>query len=142
MPYKYLDNPSGKMIYAEGENYQDVFTEGARALFDLMTDIHSIRGHEKVEITVQSEDMPSLFKEWLKELLSRKEINQMMFDDFSIASIQKVNDKQYLLMGFAYGEKIDLAKHKVKNKIKDLGQQGLKCDQTGKHYFCQCAVKI
>ena len=110
MPYKYITKKRGPEIIAQGQNYEEVFMEGARALFDLMVDAGKVRGRQKIEITVQANSMQGLYLAWLKELLVRKEVNQMMFGEFRIASIQKVDDKQYLLMGFAFGEAFDSKK--------------------------------
>ncbi len=138
MPYRTSEEGNETTLLAEGTSYSQVFQDGAAGLFSLMFDIEKVRGDKRVDIVVDAKNIDALFTAWLKGLLERKDINQMVFSEFSVATIQKVSDTQYLLTAAAYGEDYDPAKHTIKKQVKEIKVSS--CQGADKKYMCQSVV--
>lgn len=136
MPYTLTEQKGAIDIRAEGSSLADVFMDGARALFSIVADAEHLKGDQRVKIVVDSKDIPSLFCAWLKELAERSEQYNLLFAECSIASIQKVNDSQYLLTGAAYGEPLDPSVHVRKKAIKNISQATYK--EEGARHIATC----
>lgn len=139
--YKFLEHKADMGIYGEGQSYEEVFVEGAKAVFDLMVKIHQVEPKEKVEVSAEADDLAALFVEWINELVAAKDIEELYFSKFEV-NIKEVGNK-YKLTGKAWGEKFDPQKHKEVNvEVKGATYSGLECGQKGDKYFCQCVVDI
>lgn len=140
MPYTLSEKKEGTEISVEASSASDAFMDGARALFSIMADSEHLKGDERVKIVVDAKDMPSLFVSWLKELSERSEQYNILFGECSIASIQKVNDSQYLLTGAAYGENFDSSKHTRKKVIKSIKHSLFKEQDDNHRVSCSCII--
>jgi SHS2 domain-containing protein len=139
--YKYLEHEADIGIFAGGVNFKEVFTEGARALFDLMVDIKALKPEQTIDIEVDAEDVAALFVEWLNELLAQNEITGLFFSAFKIISIEQVNG-QYYLKAIASGMKIDPDIMEVKTVVKAATYSGLKCEEKDGQFYCQCILDV
>ncbi len=140
MPYRITEEGNNITLTSEGTSYTHVFQDGGAGLFSLMYDIENVRGDKRVDIVVDATSMDTLFAAWLKDLLERNTINQIVFSEFSVATIQKVHDTQYLLTGAAYGEDVDPAKHILKKHVKDVKVSTATCEGADKNYICQSVI--
>lgn len=136
MPYTLTEEKNGVSIRATGTSLAEMFMDGARALFFIMSDDEHLHCTERIKIVVDAKDIPSLFKEWLTELIGRSEQYGLLFGECSIASIQKVNDSQYLLTGAAYGEPLHSATDKKKNVVKGVKDPQFAEEEGGNTACC------
>ena len=141
MPYTVSEQKGRIEIRAESSSLIEVFLDGARALFSLMADAEHLKDDQRVKIVVDAKDIPSLFAAWLKELAERSEQYGIIFGECSIASIQKVNDSQFLLTGAAYGETFDPAKHTRKKTITTITHPTHEEYPDGHGAVCSCIVE-
>lgn len=141
MPYTVSEQKDGVELHIEAGSLNDVFMDGARALFALLSDASEhLKDDERVKIVVDAKDIPSLFTAWLKELADRSEQHDVLFGECSIASIQKINNSQYLLTGAAYGEPFDKERHQRKMRIKEIKKVSFK-EEGGKQLAsCVCVT--
>jgi len=143
--YKYLEHEADMGIYASGISWQEVFNEGARAVFNLMYGINKLKVQSSkfkvVKIKVNADSIEGLFVEWINELLAQKDINSLVFFEFKVDKIEQIISK-YKLVGNAQG--IDLSQYKgeAKAEVKAATYAGLKCGKKNNEYFCQCVVDI
>lgn len=142
MPYSTIIEKGSARLSTEGKDYKQVFAEGGRGLFHLMFDTDRIKDVEQVEFALQAEDIPSLYQEWLKELLARYQNEKIIFGEFSILSIQKASAKQFVLMARASGERYDTAKHVSKAVISKIKSAGAVCREKDKRYYCELTVEL
>ncbi|OGM02724.1 hypothetical protein A3K72_02230 [Candidatus Woesearchaeota archaeon RBG_13_36_6] len=141
MGYKYLDHEADIGIAAWGTSLKSAFTDGAKAMFNVMVNIEKIKPNKRVEIECSALDIPGLFVEWLNELLTQKDLNDLFFSEFEIEYINE-EPGGYSLKGFAIGEDIDVNKHEIKTEVKGATYSGLKYGiKEGKHYI-QCVLDI
>ncbi|MDO8489932.1 MAG: archease [bacterium] len=129
-------------LKVEAKDYPHAFADGARGLFHCMYNTDSIHDDERVEFALQADDIPSLYHAWLTELLSRADAESMVFGEFSVVSIQKVNAKQYVLMGFATGEKRDKSPREQKATITKIRTEKLSCKESGGKSGCSVMIDV
>lgn len=158
--FKYLEHQADMGILAEGRSWPEVFSEGAKAVFNLMHDIKlSARGGsafsgktyqlgqveksklKTIIITIFSDNIEGLFVEWLNELLAQESINNLIFIDFKVRQI-KQREEKFALVGAAGGINKEDFLGELKIEVKAATYAGLKCGYKNKKYFCQCVVDV
>jgi len=135
MPYTRKDEGGKTVLTCEGASEKDVFIDAGHALFDVIAQNNKIRGDVRQEIVVEGEDLSSLFRGWLKELLSRVADTAMLYADFEVFSIQKVSSNHFVLTGALYGEAIDPARHIVNGNAK-LNEVAVTCNEKTGRVSC------
>lgn len=139
MAFKRTDTNKESEILCDGATPQEVFVAAAHGLFDVIADDSKIRGDVRQELVIQAPDLKSLFKEWLKELISRVELTGMLYGDFEVFSIQKAGDS-LVLTGAVYGEPFDSSRHHTQEaKLKEGTTQ---CSEKGGKTVCQFQVTV
>lgn len=141
MAYTLRESGEIILIHADGDNEKEAFQDGGRALFEIMAkDMEKLRGDERVKIVVDAPSLGALFGAWITELASHSKDNNILFLECSIATIQKVSNKEYLLTGAAYGELFDESRHKKNHIIKDVSKPSCERDTTSGLTVCRCTV--
>lgn len=140
MPFQYLDHEADVGIRVWGPTLEDAFREGAKAMFGFMADISKVRPRAKVDISCDAVDIPSLFVEWLNALLSKKDINNLIFSEFEVKIGKK--GKDYTLTGVACGEAPDPQRHKLKTEVKAATYSGLKFERLKGNVYLTCVLDI
>ena len=69
VPYKLIDHTADFGIHVLGHNLKNLFENAALAIFDLLTDLKTLKGQKHLELTLNGEDRPDLMVNWLRELL-------------------------------------------------------------------------
>ncbi len=126
-------------FFLSGKKLEDLFSEGALAIFHSLYNTDTIRETERLKLVVQAKDLSKLFHAWITDLLERAEIQNLACGEFRVSSIQKISDSQYLLTGIAYGESFDSQKH-GSLKIKNISK--IKVDSDSTQGICSCEVTI
>lgn len=104
-------------IIAEENSLERVFEESARALSNLMVDIHSIDKKIKRKIIVCSEDLYGLLYDFLTNLLIICDSEGIIFSDYDV---KIYNNGEYVLECMAYGEELNKEKHSPKMDVKAI----------------------
>lgn len=139
MEYELLEHEADIGIRGYGNTIEEAFENGARAMFSIMIDLETVGPEKNVEIKCEAPDIEALFVEWLNELLTKKDIEEMSFSRFKV-KIYK--DEIYKLEGTASGEKFDQKKHKAKLEVKGATYSGLKIGKKDEKIFIQCIVDV
>jgi SHS2 domain-containing protein len=90
---------------------------------------------ESRDIEVESPDIKGLLVDWLSELLYLFEVDEIIFSEFKINSIEKTNEG-FSLKGKASGEPIDLSHHNFDTQVKAVTFHDLQVesDKTGRFW--------
>ena len=139
MDYELLDHEADIGIRGYGNTIEEAFENGAKAMFSVMIDLDEVNPEKNVEIKCEAPDLETLFIEWLNELLTKKDIEEMSFSEFKV-EINK-NDL-YTLKGVASGERFDQKKHKPKIEVKAATYSGLKIGKKDEKIYIQCVVDV
>jgi SHS2 domain-containing protein len=111
--YETFDHTADIGIRVFGRTVEEVFVNGAWALFDLLTDVNTIQETLVREIAVEGADREDLLVHWLSELLFLCEGEGFLFREFSISSLAGTS-----LKAMARGEIFDPSRHRFKTEIK------------------------
>ena len=122
--FEIIDHTADAGIIAYGADIRQAFTNAARALFSLITELDDVAEvlHRDTELTASDEE--SLLVEWLNELIYLFDAEHILFKRFDIT---KLNHTQ--LKARNYGEKVDKSKHKIKTGVKATTYHMLKVDK-------------
>ena len=123
--FEFIDHTADIGVTAYGADMQRVFANAARGLFSLITELDAVAVTESRQIRVTAPDREALLVKWLNELIYLFEAKEMLFNRFDIVTI---TDTQLHAIG--YGEKINLAKHKLKTQVKAATYHMLKIEQN------------
>ena len=106
------------------------------ALEAVNVDPKKIEHKQKIEVTCNERDRELLLISWLNSLLYEMATRKMLFSKFHV----EIKDDR--LIGFAWGEKLDIKKHKPIMEIKGISYSDLKVTQENGKWMVQCIVDV
>jgi SHS2 domain-containing protein len=100
-PYKFIDDlTSDVMFEAKGKTLNEVFANAATALFDVISEVEKVTAKRAVRVMVKGLDLPDLMFNWLQELITLVDTEEMFFSRFEV----RVDEKKNSLEATCYGE--------------------------------------
>jgi len=124
--YRVFDHTADLGIEIFGETRKALFIHAAFAVFDLMTDLHSVQPQESRRISVEGADREDLLINYLREVLSLFNGEKLLLKEFSI---DEINDRH--LTGEVQGEVFDPARHPLMREIKAVTYHRAEVRETG-----------
>jgi tRNA nucleotidyltransferase (CCA-adding enzyme) len=120
-----------------GKSKEESFEQAAMALTAVIVDPQSVNGTLLVEVECAAPDLELLLVEWLNSLIYEMATKKMFFGKFAV----RIDGN--MLVGKAWGEAIDLAKHDPAVEVKGATCTDLKVaqDETGS-WRAQCVVDV
>jgi SHS2 domain-containing protein len=119
-----------------GDNIGEAFAAAALAMVAISVEPKKIRQKQKVEIVCEEKENELLLIAWLNSVIYEMATRKMLFSKF------KVSIKDGKLTGKAWGEKLDLKRHKPVVEIKGTTYSDLKVVQKKAKWTAQCIVDI
>lgn len=141
MSYRYLDHRADMGLEGTGPSPEKAFEEAARAMFGLMVELEEVRPGREVEIKVKGKDLETLFYNWMAELLTESNLNEVIFSSFSVNSIDKTFNGDYILLGKARGQSYEGGIEKT-GEVKGVTLMGLEVEETKDKWKCRCVVDL
>jgi SHS2 domain-containing protein len=141
MPYEYRDHTSEAWLIGIGASLEEAFSEGAKALFELMVDISQIAARETVAIGCESDSLETLFADFLNALIIHKDAEKLVFSHFELQPIER-RGQSFILRGQAFGERFDPARHESRTDVKAATYSGLSVQQTTEGYRAEAVVDL
>ncbi len=111
--FEIIDHTADVGIRAYGADLKEAFTNAARGLFSLITELDSVDEILQRNIEVDAPDEEILLVAWLNELIYLFDVENVLFKRFEI---NKLSDTH--LEATAFGEKVDKTKHELKIGVK------------------------
>ena len=136
MTFEIFEHRADVGVRGRGETLEEAFVEGARAMFSVMVDLDTVQPVETLEVEVSAQDEGALFVEWLNELLSLADLNDVAFSEF------KVEISGNNLKGTASGEKWNLERHEPRTEVKAATYSSLEVKNENGSYVAQCIVDV
>lgn len=121
--FKIIDHTADVGITAYGADMNQAFTNAARALFSLITELNDVEEFLHRDIELTAPDAESLLVEWLNELIYLFDTENIIFKRFDVT---KLNNRQ--VKARSYGEEVDGSKHRLKTGVKAATYHMLKID--------------
>lgn len=101
--YEFVEDlTSDVMFIVEAPDLASLLVESAKALFDVVCQRSKIEANESVEIRAEGENPEELVHEWLSELLTESDSEEMFFSKFEVKMGEK--DGKLVAEGKAWGE--------------------------------------
>ncbi|MEI6796641.1 MAG: archease [Methanomassiliicoccales archaeon] len=119
-----LEHTADIMIEATGRDLAECFSNAAYALFDQMLDASTVEDREQVTFEVESDDLESLFYNFLSEFLYLHDARRLVFGRFDVTLTK---DKVSCVAG---GERFDPTRHEGRREVKAITYHMLEVDTT------------
>ena len=136
-PFGVLEHTADVGFEAFGRTCEEVFSNAARALMDLMVDAATVEPAAGLGIDVAAPDGMSLLVNWLSEVLYLFDAEHWLWRDFEV---KRANENS--LTAVARGEKFDPARHRIKLLVKAITYHQLALDKTADGWRAQVYVDI
>lgn len=120
-----------------GPSKAAAFEQAALALTAVITDPQTVNQAERLELSCEAPDDELLLTEWLNALIYEIATRKMLFSRFQVA----IEDTR--LRGRAWGEKMDLEKHRPAVEVKGATYTELRVTQRRDgSWLAQCVVDV
>ncbi|QLH75709.1 MAG: archease [Methanomassiliicoccales archaeon] len=123
MRYELLEHTADVMIRAKGRSLAECFANAAYALFDQIVDVEKVEERREYSFNVEGFDLESLLMNFLSEFLYIHDTTRLVFCRFDVR-IEGV-----ALTCTAWGEEIDVERHRAKREIKAVTYHMMKIDE-------------
>ncbi len=120
LKYQQIDHTADIGIEIFGTTLEELFSNAAFALFDIITDISSVACATELKLTVTGIDREQLLVDWLSELLYLHDVKNLLFREFHVIA---VSDTQ--ITATVRGEAFAEDRHAMKTEIKAVTHHGL-----------------
>jgi len=141
MPYNYLEHTADLGIQGIGATPQEAFGEGAQAMLAAMANVSQVECKQAFPLQCTAPDIPSLFVEWLNEILYQREVNDALFSSARVIRMEH-SDRGWTLEGVACGEPLDLERHETFIEVKAATYSGLEYIPGELEYTIQCVLDV
>ena len=111
--FEFIDHTSDIGLKAFGTDLPEAFSNAARGMVSLVTDLSSIHEILFRDFNLKALDKETLLVQWLNELLYYFYTENILFKRFVITSLTDTE-----IQSRCYGEKVDKSRHKLKREIK------------------------
>ncbi|HHT9111009.1 MAG TPA: archease [Candidatus Brocadiaceae bacterium] len=118
--YILIDHTADIGIDVFGESLQELFSNAAFAMFDIIADLSNVKNKDEYRISVSGVDREQLMVNWLSELLYLHDVRSLLFKDFTIINI---TDTQ--LDAIVRGERYKDGIHVIKTEMKAVTYHNL-----------------
>jgi SHS2 domain-containing protein len=118
--HSFMDHLSDIGIEVKAGSLEELFENAALGMFSIMYDLECIGKKEIVKVTIKGKrgtDVEELLVSWLERLLYIFETKNLLFCRFKVNNIEITKSIKFV-DAFAYGEKIDLSRHKFFTAVK------------------------
>lgn len=139
MNYEHFEHQADIGIRGFGKTPEEAFANGAKAMFDIMCNLSKVKKIRKVDVECNSHELDELFVEFLNELISLSEIEEVMFCEFQL---KITKGDRYYLKGTAFGDTTDVENHQLKTQAKAATFSNLKVFNDGKKWTAQCIIDV
>lgn len=135
--YVIIDHTADIGISVSGRTYKELFESAAAGLFGVIADSQNIQPKISLPINISAGDMESLLVRWLNELLYLWDTEHLLFNKFSITSINKRQ-----LKADCGGEKFNSRRHNLHRDVKAATYHMLKVQKDKSGYFVTIILDI
>ncbi len=120
-----------------GHTRDEAFEQVALALTAVITDLNKVEATETVSVTCEAPDEELLLVDWLNAIVYEMATRKMLFSRF------RVSTSDGALRGQAWGEKIDVEKHRPAVEVKGATYTDLRVAKTPDGlWIAQCVVDV
>lgn len=136
MKYEYIPHTADAKFIAYGKNVDDVFSNSALAMMNILGKTSSVNSKKNFEIRLKANNYERLLYDFLEELLFLIET-----ENFFLSKIKRLKiDKNFDLFCIVEGD--DIANYEVEGHIKAVTYSEMEIRKTNKGYEAVVVVDI
>ncbi|MEM7813538.1 MAG: archease [Candidatus Aenigmatarchaeota archaeon] len=124
---------------AYGSSEAELFENAALAVEETMVRTADVKAKIKKKIELESDELDKLLFDFLSELVYFKDADALLFSSFKV-SIK--SNRKFRLSAQVAGERIDPARHELRNDIKAITWHMFKVERTPKGWMCRIIVDV
>ncbi|MHA1458200.1 MAG: archease [Promethearchaeota archaeon] len=118
--FEFRDHTADVQVRSWGSSLEEAFSQTALSLMATITpNLEKITPKVEREMTVEAEDIEALLFDFLSEFLYLFDVDELVFNQINVRSIEKFNDN-FKLCATLKGEKFDLDKHEIGIEVKAI----------------------
>lgn len=134
--YKFIDDlTSDVMFEAFGKDLKELFQNSAEAMLSIICEIRQVKPEKTLDVSVRGRDLKDLMFNWLQELISLVDTEEMFFSRFEI---QEIDEKH--LKARIWGEPI--SPEKSGTLVKGVTLYNFRVEKAGKGWKARVACDI
>lgn len=114
----------------------EAFEQAALALTAIVTDPAAVRPDEKVELDCEAPDADLLLSDWLNALIYEMATRHMLFSRYEVGLAEGH------LHGAAWGERVDISRHRPAVEPKGATYTSLSVRKNNGVWIAQCVVDV
>ena len=138
--FEFIEHTADLKFISYGNTLDDCLKNSAKAVFAATLDLDSIFPATKKKISIRAESLESLVHDFLSELIFLFSARKMVFGKFDVNTKKENGD--YILNAFAYGEKLNLKKHKIEKEVKAVTYHDMKIEKTDSGWSIQVVCDV
>jgi len=119
--YELINHTADLRIKVKGKNLGELFANAGYAMFDIILEIERVKPQQSIGVKIPGGEIEDILVDWLRELLSKFNLDRLVFKEFDIIKI----DRSSGLEAIVRGEKIEPSRHFLKTEIKAVTYHGL-----------------
>jgi len=123
MGHSFVDHTADVAVDLEAATLPGLFTSGAQALTDTITDLSVVRPLVTASVTLEALSLEDLMVDWLSELLYLFEARNMLTCDTNVALEERAG--RWHLQATVQGEPFDTSRHPYRVLVKSATYHGL-----------------
>ena len=131
---------TGAAFEAFGKTERELLQNSALALEEAMVDVRTLRRRESAPLNIRETSLSSLLFKLLEHLIFLKSAKQLLFRDIKLGFEKQ--GKSYALQGFAYGERLDESKHKLRVNVKGISLDLFEVKKAGNTFRAQVILEV
>ena len=135
--YEFINHTTDLGIRVRGISLKELFENAARAMFDLIVDLDTVKTRNQITIEIKGDELEELLADWLRDILYRYNGDEYLLKEFKIEKISPEG-----LKARVRGEKLDMSRHSLKREIKAVTYHDLKIKKLNHEWQAQIIFDI
>lgn len=139
--FKFLSEVGGGLAFeAFGKSERELLQNSAMALEETMVDTKTVRSRESTALNIRDTSLNNLLFNLLEHLIFLKSAKQLLFRNIKLGFEKQ--KKSFVLQGFAYGERVDDSRHKLKVDVRGVSKDLFKVEKGEKGLHAQVILEV
>jgi SHS2 domain-containing protein len=135
--YETFDHTADLGLRVRTTDLETLFAEAAAAVFTaIVPDLTTVQPQVCREVRLPADDREYLLFDWLKSLLFMFDTEHLLFGRFQV----RLSDEG--LVGSAWGEPLDRARHVLEHEVKAITYHALRVEATEDGWLAEIIVDI
>jgi SHS2 domain-containing protein len=134
--FREIDHTGDIGIQVTAPTLSHLFERAALGMIRVLTDPSTIRPTDATTVTVDGRDLEALMVRWLSELNYRHTVDDVLYGNFGVESIDETDDS-LTLTATVHGEPLDPDRHTVYTEIKAITFHGMEIRETDEGWAVQ-----